>query len=431
MVLTLGAYYAIRLTAERDRAHAEARKSAKVSQLMTDLLTSADPYRDRPNPTMRDLLDSAATRVQKELAGEPETLSEILTAIGRVYTRLEVYDRARPLLERALVLARNAPGPEHVRLGQVLNDLGVLQRRMGESRASVASLQESLAIRRRLLGPRHKDLGVTLSELGRSYDDLDDTANAEAYAREALQMRRAVFGEEHRETATNLGDLGRLLWRRGDLVGAEPLLRQSLDIARRTLGDRHPNVAGALTNLGLVFDDKGDHVAAEGLFREAIAIRREVMPMHPILASSFNNLATSLREQHRLPEAQAALEEAIALAVPASGAESRPVAAYRVNLARVYLAKQDATSAEPLLRQALAVRLRAFEPDDWRIGLTRSLLGDALTSLGRYEEAETLLIEARRVLKPVPGMQGREAADTATRLTRLYELWPGRGVARR
>ena len=424
------AYYTVRLTQERDRATMEARKSAKVSELMTDLLTSGDPYRDKPNPTVPDLLDSAAARVQQELADQPGTVAEILTAIGRVYTRLENYDRARPLLDRAVLLARGAGGPEHPRLGQALNDLGVLQRRMAELHASVATLKEALDVRRRLIGPRHKDLGVTLSEIGRTYEDMGDTVNAEAWSREALAMRRAVFGEEHRETATNLGDLGRMLWRRGDLVGAEPLLRQSLDITRRTLGDRHPNVAGALLNLGNVLEDKGEHVAAEALFRQALAIRREVLaPTHSSVAGALNSLAGVLREERRLDEARAALEEALSIAVPFYGSDSRQVAAYRVSLARVYLAQSDAVSAEPLLRQALAVRVRAYDSEDWRIAATRSLLGDALTSLRRYEEAETLLLEARRVLKPVPGGQGREAEATATRLTRLYDLWPGRGVA--
>ena len=80
-----GVYHTARLTAERDRATAEARKSAKVSEVLTDLLASADPFRDKPNPTVLDLLDSGATRLQAELASEPATLGELLTAIGRVY----------------------------------------------------------------------------------------------------------------------------------------------------------------------------------------------------------------------------------------------------------------------------------------------------------------------------------------------------------
>lgn len=75
------------------------------------------------------------------------------------------------------------------------------------------------------------------------------------------------------------------------------------------------------------------------------------------------------------------------------------------------------------MRQSLAVRLRAFGENDWRVGMTESLLGSALTSLKRFDEAEPLLVRARRILKDVPGPQGREARATVTRLRALYEAW--------
>jgi eukaryotic-like serine/threonine-protein kinase len=421
LIAVLIGFYTARLTAERDRAHGEAEKSAKVSELMTELLTGADPYRDRPNPTVRDVLDAGAARVQTELAGEPEVLAEMLTVIGRVYQRLEIFDKAQPLLEQALALGRGVGGPEHPRVAQTLNDLGVLTRMNGNAAASVKMLDESLAMRRRLLGQKHKDVAVTLSELGRSYDKLGQRDRAEGLARDALAMRRELLGEDHRETATSRGDIGLLLWQRGDLAAAEPMLRQSLEISRKALGDHHPNVSSAMSNLGLVVADRGDYAAAEALFREALVVRRTAVgPTHASLAVPLNNLAYPLREQGKYGEAVAALEEALALSVAASGADSPTVAHYRANLARVYLAKADAAVAVPLLRQSLAARLRAFGADDWRVGMTKSLLGSALTSLKHYDEAEPLLLDAQRLLKDVPGAQGREARATATRLQTFY-----------
>jgi tetratricopeptide (TPR) repeat protein len=94
-----------------------------------------------------------------------------------------------------------------------------------------------------------------------------------------------------------------------------------------------------------------------------------------------------------------------------------------VNLGRVELARKDAAVAEPLLRQALQIRRRAFPENDWRIAAAKSLLGEALTSLGQYDEAERLLLEAKRDLKDGPGLEGREAKSTAERLAALYKAW--------
>ncbi len=423
LIVGLIGFYTRRLAAERDRARIEAAKSAKVSELMRDLLTGADPYRDRPDPTVRELLDAGAARVRRDLATEPELRAEMLTEIGRVYQRLEALDKAEPLLEEALDIGRRNT-PDHPRVAQTLNDLGVLLRMKGDVPRSVGMLEEALVLRQRTLGRNHADVAVTLSELGRSYEDMGQSSRAETLASEALELRKRIFGSEHRETATTMGDLGLLLWRRGELDRAEHLLRESYEISRRVLGDRHVNVGSAASNLALVRGDKGDYAAAETLLRQAVDIRREALgSSNPALAVTLNNLSYPLRELKKYDEAIAALDEAIALTIPVRGDESPVVANYRVNLARVYLARGDGASAEPLLRHALGIRVRAFGENDWRVAVSRSLLGSALTLLRRHAEAEALLLNAARVLQDVPGAEGREARATKTRLAALYDAW--------
>ena len=122
-------FYTVRLAAERDRARLEAQKAAKVSELLSGLLTGADPYasrKDAQEVTVRGLLDAGAARVRKELAGEPEVKAEMLSVMGRTYQRLGEYDKARPLLEEALSSRRRVFGPEHEQVAEILNDLGVL-----------------------------------------------------------------------------------------------------------------------------------------------------------------------------------------------------------------------------------------------------------------------------------------------------------------
>ncbi len=89
----------------------------------------------------------------------------------------------------------------------------------------------------------------------------------------------------------------------------------------------------------------------------------------------------------------------------------------------MYLARGEAARAEALFRQALEVRRKAFGEDDWRVGVTKSLLGAALTPLGRFDEAEKLLLDAQRVLKHVPGPEGREAKANVVRLKALHDAW--------
>jgi tetratricopeptide (TPR) repeat protein len=421
LVAGLVGFYTVRLRAERDRARLQAEKAAKISQLLTGLLTGSDPYRDpgKGEPTVRTILDAGAERIRKELGGQPEIQAEMLTVIGRVYQRLGLPDKAQPLLEDALAIGRRAVGPEHERVAQSLNDLGVLLRDKNDLAAAAPLLEQALDLRRRLRGREHEDVAVTLVELGRLYSDQGLPARAEPLYREALAIRRKVWGESHRETATSLGELALLLWQQGDLAGAEPLFRQALATSRAVLGEDHPNVASSLNNLALLHLDKGDYAGAEPLLRQAVARNRKALgPDHPNLATNLNNLAAALREQGRHDEAAALLADALRIA----GDDHPNLPALQVNLARVHLARGDAAAAEALLRRALAAQERT-DAAEWRIGMTRSSLGEALTRLGRHPEAETLLLDAARSLEPGPGRQGREARANQARLAALYDAW--------
>jgi serine/threonine protein kinase/Tfp pilus assembly protein PilF len=449
VLLLLGgstAFYTTRLATERDRARREAAKAAKVSELLTGLLTGADPYAAREaggGPTVRGLLDAGAKRVQRELVGQPELQAEMLTVMGRTYRRLGIYDQAQLLLEQALAIGRPVFGPEHERLAQSLHDLGVLLSDKGEYEAAGRSLEQALSMRRKLLGREHADVAVTLVELGRVYQDQGFNQRAEPLLREALEIRRQVLGREHRETAVSLGGLASVLRLNGDLSGAESLLRECLETNRK-LGEDHPNMAGPLNDLGLIAGARGDYPAAESLFRQALVRNRTSLgDKHPIVATTLNNLSRALLEQGKYDEASSALQDALDIALPALGSGHQLIAIYKINLASVHLSQKRAGAAEALLRQALQIRVRApgvvptrrrtFPEDDWSVGATKSLLGASLAGLARYDEAEAVLLDAHRDLEAALGPRHRDAKAILTRLVALYEAWgrPDRAAAYR
>ena len=419
-------FYTAQLAAERDRARLEAQKATSVSELLTGLLTGADPYYETPqakDPTVRGLLDAGAERIEKDLASQPDVQAEMLTVMGKVYQRLGLHDKAQSLLEKGLATGRRAFGPEHERVAQSLNELGVLLDEKGDYAAAAPVLEQALAMRRKLLGPEHKDVAVTLVELGRVYIDLGDDQRAEPLFRESLAIRKKVLGEEDHETGTSLSDLALLLWQnKGDLEGAESLYQQVLTIYRKTRGDDHPNVATILSILGAIAAERRDYVAAEAMLRQSLAMTRNALgEKHPEVAAPLNKFSIALRQEGKYDEAASASREALQIAIPVLGDDHPFVATYKLNLARAYLARKEAAAADPLIRQALEVRKRAYPAGHWRIGEAKGLLGESLTALGRYEEAEGLLLDADRILKDGSGWEGREASATHQRLVVLYE----------
>jgi len=420
-IVTLVGFYTVRLATERDRATLSAEKASRISGLMTDVLTSADPYRTAgAASTVRDLLDATAARIEIDLVNQPDSQVEMLAVIGRTYERLGLYDKALPLLERALAIGRTTFGTEDVRVAQSLNNLGVLQRELGNVAAAEPLLAESLAMRRRLLGSDDKDVAVTLVEYGRVLKDRGRSDEAEAPIREALAIRKRIFGDEHRETATSKSELGQWLWEHGDLAGAETLLRENVATSERLLGRDHPNAGASKGNLGNLLNAKGDAVGAEALLRENVRVRRKVFgERHTEYAMALPSLAGALEAQGRLAEAQDLLEQALRIAQPQLGGDHPRVVSVAVELARVQMSRGHGAATEDTLRHALQVRERTYAAGDWRIAQVQSLLGAALLAQSRFAEAEPLMRAADQVLKPVPGRQAREREANRARLAAL------------
>ena len=80
-------------------------------------------------------------------------------------------------------------------------------------------------------------------------------------------------------------------------------------------------------------------------------------------------------------------------------------------------------AAEPLLRECLEIRRAALPEDDRLIAKTQSLLGGCLTTLGKYAEAESLLLESNAVLRSVQAGNDDLAREVCQKLVDLYEAW--------
>jgi len=427
-VVMIVTFYTMQLASERDRARLQAEKASRVSELLTSVVISADPYRDPDSvsggvatPSARALLDTLATRITTELNEQPEVQAEMLTVIGRTYERLGLIDKAAPLLESALEIGRRSFRLPDPRVAQTLNDLGVLQRRLGNFAASAPLLTESLSMRRAVVGgDDDKDVAVTLSEYGRTLRDLGRLDESEKATRDALAIRMKVLGDDHRETATNKNDLGQLLMDRGEIAEAERMFRESLVTNERVLGVEHPNAAASKNSVGNVLAAKGDLAGAEKLQREAMVVRQRIFgPGSPESGFAVQSLAATFEMQGRYQEAESLLSEAYRVVTSALGADNPRVVNMAVDLSRVRIARGHAADVEAMLRRALDMRQRTYPAGHWRIAEAQALLGASLASQHRNDEAEALMRAADRVFQPIPGRQARDREANRGRLRRI------------
>ncbi len=83
----------------------------------------------------------------------------------------------------------------------------------------------------------------------------------------------------------------------------------------------------------------------------------------------------------------------------------------------------DLNEAEPLLRECVAMRRKVLRPKHWQITDTRSVLGQCLSRMGRFEQAETMLLGVLDAAGDDPSCPSRVKSETAARLVELYEKW--------
>lgn len=101
-----------------------------------------------------------------------------------------------------------------------------------------------------------------------------------------------------------------------------------------------------------------------------------------------------------------------------------------VSAAAIYTSVGEHAAAERQLRSAMVAYRRSGAPD-WRILAIQSELGACLTRLQRYDEAESLLVEAYAglVVQADTSAQAAAAGDAGARILDLYSAWGKRDKA--
>jgi tetratricopeptide (TPR) repeat protein len=391
----------------------------------------------------RPLLERAvATR--RALTMEPLALPDSLTHLGDVLLIQAKYAEAEKSYQEAIKLESAKPKSRdgQIELATTLHAYGVLLAEQGRYDAAAKTLRQALALQRGLYGDAHPDLARTLKDLARAVADGGDLKAAIPLMRSAVDMQRNLRGSEpHPDTAEALNDLAMLLWRQGDYDATEKYFNESLAMYRRLLGEKHIFIADGLENLASTLQDKGDLPRAELLYRQSLAMFRELLgDSHPRVAITLHNLASLQYDRNNTQEAIATEREAIAtyrhvypeghkeLAFALNvigfwltmageyeeadrdlheglamrrrllGDRNPDVGSSLMMLAHLEVAEHRYAEAAEAAHDAALIYTAALSGTHWRTAVAQSAEGAALSGLGHYPEAETLLKGSYEIL---------------------------------
>ena len=317
------------------------------------------------------LFERALVIQRRELDEDDPALATTLSDYGYLLTYRGAYERAEAALLEALAIQERALHPGDPRIADTLGNLGLLYRSTGETNRAKAHLHRALDIQTRALGPEHPDLAPTVTNLAAIYYDEGNLERAETLFRRDLEISEKTLGPEHPDVAISLNNLATALRERGRFDEAEALYGRSIEIRRAALGDENVGVAVGYHNLAGLHREQGDYEVAASLYRRSRAIWEAALGAdHPNMASSDNNLAHLYRDRGELEIAERLYRRAAEIRRVTFGDCHDRVLDTQDSLALLLVRAHRIDEAEATIEPAVACadQLRDAGPDSPQVG---------------------------------------------------------------
>jgi serine/threonine protein kinase len=453
--------------ASQKKSQTEAAKATAISDLLQEMLGSANPEAMKSSEySVRQLLDDFSAGLANQFHGQPEVEAAVRITIGRAYNTLRIADKASAHLERALTLRRKIFGAQAEQVADTLKDCAWSRAEQGPQAQVELYAREALEIYRRrgvsgrpvisILFPLQRTLinqnrfaeaetvteeafaiargspGVEFPELASMIHGLADVRNkqsrypeAESLARKALEMHRRLHGAEHPETAWALLTLGIALRSQQKLADAEATLRESVRIFSKYYSSGYRPGDFAMNQLKVVLEAKGDSSGVAALTRDKLAEANKRVGRNEADAEAWLLRAAIEAELKEWKAATQDYDQAITLSKDQPATRRKVVGEACLELV------ERAGSAQPEIAERVAGQALAWfkqlaqeDPKDSEVrqDLARSphLLADVLYGQGKWAEAEAPCREAVALFKR-SAQDNPQRSDSAINLG--HTLW--------
>lgn len=353
--------------------------------------------------------------------GHPD-VARTLGGLGRVLASLGDFPAARSHQERGLAILEKSLGGGHAEVGLALRDLALTLVEAREPRAARPRLERALKILETEYGPGHPDVAKVRLDLGSSLLAAGDREGARAEFERVLPVLEKAYGTDHPDLAMVLSTLGDLFISPG-IHDKDPELAigyywRAWEIRKTVLGPNHPLVAASLSDLGRAYQLLEDDAKAREYFEQSLAVTEAAFgPDHPGVAAPLSRLASLTARAGRPEEALRLYRRAIAVAEKSFGPDHPSSILALYYMGKIERSRANPSAAEPLLQKALAIGRRA-QAAPQGLAMLEIELGSCLTDLGRFPEAEELLLKSAG--EETALVVRRRAVDA---LVGVYEAW--------
>ena len=266
------------------------------------------------------LLERAVSTLEGQVGHDDTSLTRARHNLASAYARLGQHERALAMRQQTLALAEARLGPDHEELSILLNNLAQNHSALGQLDKALPLQERALAIRERALGPDHPRTAIALNNLSQVQFARGQQALALSLQERALAIREKALGPLHPDTASSLNNIATIQRAINGAEQALPYQQRALAAYETTLGPEHPNTAVARTGLAQVHLSLGDRPLAIALLKQAVNAQQRMREQASRIdagalrsytdsvSSFYQQLASALTDEGRLPEAQLVLD---------------------------------------------------------------------------------------------------------------------------
>lgn len=409
---------------ERDRAKQAETSSRQTSAFLISVFEGSNPYREISEIPMSKLVAQAEARIEKELAGQPTTRSDVYGALAEVQAHLGNSGKALEHYQRAIDIERRQNRP--LVLAGLLGSRATLIRALTGPHDAEADAREALALNERYRGAEANETVGARTNLGDILSSIGRLQEAEPL------LLRSVRSRERIGTADSLADalssLGNCYSLQGKHEQAIAAVRRSVAIEATLAGENGKGYIDALENLAWALSGAHRYDEAEAAFRRVLDRRRATGGEMTSIAWSLEELARMLEESGRPRESIPLYQEALSIIAKTSGVDS---AAYGVMLNNIAFAFDE--TGDLAAGERSFIRMLALLEKRWgngNLAKFRLNAGRFLTRIGKLDAARPLIMAALAARVAALGAKDPTVGSTRIVLAEWYVKAGEAGKAR-
>lgn len=329
---------------------------------------------------------------KKEVWAENLILCLIVQAFA--YKELDQYDKAIDLSNKALLIALDNFGEEHVITGNVYDSFGHAYYGEGSYDLSLKYYQKSLRVRKNVLGENHSYIAYLNNSLGSVALDKGEIKLAEEYFKIALNIWKHNFGENHLKVAVAFNNLGLVYAEYGMFEKALLFFEKSIRIRERLLGDKDRFLIEPYRNMGAFYTQTEDFEKALFYYFKAEKIILKTQKKETSnLGMVYHNIGEVYLKNNELTNSTSFFTKALQIKHSSLNKSHHLLASTYSSLGEIYKQHGDYDQSISHFYKALSIDTITFQKHE-RIADHYLNIGNVLIHQEKYAEAEIALEKA-------------------------------------